>query len=308
MNRYKRILVSLSLSDLDPSVISYANLIVQLTKPERLELVSVVSTSNLPPDVVSRYPALVDATAQSNTREIQRMATRHLQAPVGCDVRVHVYRGNPLEEIVNHAKAEDTDLILVGRDPKKDRSGTLPERLSRVGPCSVLVVPKGARPAMGSILVPVDFSVHSGTAVKRAASMGRAARLKSVYCLYVYDIPGNYRRTGISFDEFGTVMKQDAEARWQRFRASLDNRGLELILIHRRGALPTQVIKDEVTQSEFDLVVMGARGQSAARNLLLGTEAQRSINATQAPLLIVRSKREATGMLETLSEVFGQAH
>jgi len=307
MNRYRKILVSLNLSDMDPVVLRYANLIAELTQPDRVELVNVVNTRHLPKDVVAEYPELVDAAVQSNSKALRELADKYLQPSPSCDVQVHVFSGVPAHELVRYAKSQETDLLLVGRDPKNDRAGTLPERLAREAPCSVVVVPRGSKPAIRSILVPVDFSEHSATAVERAVLFAQTADVSAVTCLHTYDIPGQYRKTGMAYEEFAEIMKKHAEEAWEKFRQKIDSDGIELKPIIRRAAFPSQAIKDEVAQSGFDFVIMGARGRSASRNLMLGSVSQRVINATTVPLLAVKSKRESAGFMDILHEIFGRS-
>ncbi|MFH2008192.1 MAG: universal stress protein [bacterium] len=307
IQRYRKILVSLNLTDLDPTVVAFANLVTQLTQPDRVELVNVLNTRNLPAEVVEEYPALVDAGAESNEKRIRELVAEHIQASSTREVQLHVFRGTPVEELVRHAKSEEIDLIIVGRDPKKERSGTLPERLAREAPCSVLVVPKGAEPAIRSILVPVDFSEHSAAAFERAVAFGKAAKIGALSCLHVFDVPAGYGKAGKTYDEFTEIMKEHAEQAWRKFRRQLDPKGLEIRPLFRRAAFPSQAICDEAAEAEIDLVVMGARGQSAKKNLFVGSVSQRVVNTTHAPLLVVKSKRASAGLLDALYGIMGSA-
>lgn len=304
MKRFKRVLLLLNLTDLDPTVLRYANLVARLTKPARLELVTVIDVTQLPENMISESTSLLNTAQESIKREITDLVTTHLQLPASCLVQVTVLRGHPAEELVRHAKDAASDLIIVGRDPKKCRAGTVPERLARMAPCSVLVVPRGSSPGIRSILAAVDFSRHSRAAVALAVAFGRAAGLEEVSCLHVYDVPANYERFGKSYEDFDAIMKRNALTAAQRFSVQVDTKGLENVSIVRQAALPSIAIQDEVASLGFDLIVMGARGSGAAQNVLLGSVSQRSINATQVPLLIVKSQSKPVGLMNALLKLF----
>lgn len=306
MNRYKKILVSLNLTELDRAVIRYVDMIVKLTRPDQVELVNVVNTRQVPKDIAAEYPALIDAAVESNEKALRELAAQHIEPSPSCDIQVRVFWGTPLEELVRHAKSQEIDLIIVGKDPGKARSGTLPERLARMAPCSVLAVPKGSQPRIRKILVPVDFSEHSAAAFERAVAFGKAAELSSLSCLHVYDVPGSYQKTGKTKEEFADIMKRSAEEGWRKFRRQLDPKGLELETHFKRAAYPTEAIKEAAGEFGVDFIVMGARGSSATKNLLLGSVSQRVINGTPVPLLTVKSKRESSGLMDVLYQIFGR--
>src|SRR5688500_15879083 len=69
---------------------------------------------------------------------------RSMAEAAGVDVRVTVQRGPVDEIILLHARARDTDLVVLGTGRKESRrglSGWIAERVPRDAPCPTLVVP-----------------------------------------------------------------------------------------------------------------------------------------------------------------------
>lgn len=303
VNRYKRILVTLNLTALDTAVVRYANLMARLTQTSRIDLVNIVNTRQVPQGLIAAHPALLQSVAKRNKRALRELVRQHLRVPSSCDVQVHVLRGSPVEKVLEFARSEAPDLLIVGRDPKNSRSGSVPERLAATAPCSVLVVPKASTPSIRSILGGVDLSSHSRAVVKHAVALGRAAELRSVYCMHVYDVPDGLRGSGLTSEELGASIKVMAQSSWEMLLGRIESNGINLVPIFRRGPFPTLELKEEVKRSSFDLVIIAARGRSAAGNAFLGSVAQRVVNATETPLLVVKSKRHSTELLLSLLEL-----
>ncbi len=69
--------------------------------------------------------------------------------------------------------------------------------------------------------------------------------------------------------------------------AAADKAGVTCETIARVGPV-AQVIADAATKGKFDLVVMGSKGRTAIRDLLMGSVAQRVIELSSVPVLIVK--------------------
>ncbi|MGA1296613.1 MAG: universal stress protein [Burkholderiaceae bacterium] len=70
-------------------------------------------------------------------------------------------------------------------------------------------------------------------------------------------------------------------------RKLLDKAGVEHELVIRTGHVAQEIV-DQADQGKFDLIVMGHKGRSALRDLLIGSVAQRVLALAKTPVLLVK--------------------
>jgi len=118
----------------------------------------------------------VGARADAQTRkgmagaeETARRKLRSLSLPDGIAATVRVAAGKPFVELIRAARAEDSDLVVVGAHGthflKALLLGTTAEKVVRKGERPVLVVKRANRNPYRQVLVPVDFSEDSRQAL-----------------------------------------------------------------------------------------------------------------------------------------------
>lgn len=138
------------------------------------------------------------------------------------------------------------------------------------------------------LLVPLDFSEHSehalDIAVEMAASLGA-----QVHLVHAYELPvGPAMAYGIAFPEEVTEKVRDAAARrlskaWQE----VEGAGLEGET-HLVPGTPAEAIAATAERISADLVVMGTRGLSGLKHVLLGSVAERVLRLARCPVLTVK--------------------
>ena len=159
-----------------------------------------------------------------------------------------------------------------------------------------------------SVYVPVDNSDHSNTAVDLGVNLGKAFGVdrlvgSHVYAAKLHDI--RFKQMEFTLpDEY----KDEEELEKQRkIHDSLIARGLQLIsdcYLERMDELATaaglpferlhadgrnfEVIVDEITEGQFDLVVLGALGQGAVRDSKVGSVCERVLRRTSTDSLVIR--------------------
>jgi nucleotide-binding universal stress UspA family protein len=137
---------------------------------------------------------------------------------------------------------------------------------------------------MKRIVVGFDGSEHSHKALERAADIANGATL-SVVCSA--DV------TRLLRDPSGSVSPVDpaaAEARTNALaeaRRYLEGRGLEGVFVEGTGH-PADVIVQEAEDSGADLIVVGTRGQNAAKRLVLGSVSTTVVHHAPCDVLVVR--------------------
>jgi nucleotide-binding universal stress UspA family protein len=138
------------------------------------------------------------------------------------------------------------------------------------------------------ILVPVDFSEHSARALEMAIDLAKAFGAE-IHLLHCYQIqPLSISPYGIALPEsFDRDVREAAESRVDEWRAkvALEGVGVEASLSSR---FPSLEISETASELGADLIVMGTRGLSGIRHVLLGSVAERTLRLAPCPVLTVK--------------------
>ena len=139
-----------------------------------------------------------------------------------------------------------------------------------------------------SLLVPTDFSAHADAAVERAAWIAEGSGA-TLHLFHACGVPV----AGLAPYEFslpaGTLdaMREAAATRLGEVAARLEGRGLTVTTTVSEG-LPGDAIAPAVEARGADLVVLGTRGLTGLKHLLLGSVAERALRTAPCPVLAVK--------------------
>jgi nucleotide-binding universal stress UspA family protein len=144
------------------------------------------------------------------------------------------------------------------------------------------------------ILVPVDFSPQSAAAVERAIELATAYNA-GIDLLHSYHVtPGGIVPYGPVFPE--TLLETLRVASSERLRAvheQIRSAGVEANM-HLSAQLPSMAIIDAAEQLSADLIVMGTRGLTGLKHVLLGSVAETVARLAPCPVMTVGAA-EKTG-------------
>lgn len=277
---------------------------------------TVLSVAEFPPGLNPDYPVnqqyLADLlkTASSQLVDLKGRAERR-----GIAVTTRVATGIPSEEVITAARAEDSDLIVVGTRGKTGLAhvllGSTAERVTRGAPCPVLTVRMEladnegestlSRPVtLERILVPVDFSDCSLDAFEYAVEVAQQAKA-SVMLLHVLE-PVSY---GLDFDLVHIRTREDVRASWTKRLEELasSHRHPDVAVdVQLRGGFPSDSIIDSVQTLPCDLIVMGTHGRRGISHALSGSVAEAVLRKAHCPVVAVRSQKFGPGHRQTVSE------
>jgi nucleotide-binding universal stress UspA family protein len=136
-----------------------------------------------------------------------------------------------------------------------------------------------------TILMATDFSETAAAALDWAVEIarGRGARILLLHALRPSTPLPGFLAPGV---ELYDRLQDAANARLEETAAALSERGVEVA--PRLGAgLPSDVIAETAVQVGADLAVVGTRGLTGFRHLLLGSTAQEVINQARCPVLTI---------------------
>jgi nucleotide-binding universal stress UspA family protein len=228
---------------------------------------------------------------------------------LGARVRT-VYAGanelEPIAETIARAAArEKADLVVVGsggaRELFRYALGSITHRLVHVSRLPVAVVRTGAARSRSPvrILAATDGSKPSRQAVRFAARLAAAIPRARLAVLTVSTLAADIALTGAAFVRALGVLpdldRAEREAADRILRAAAkETRGLgkRVRYVYRKPGRPTraaQAIVREAALQSSDLIVLGNAGRSAVNDLVLGSVAQRVLDLSRRPVVLVRA-------------------
>jgi nucleotide-binding universal stress UspA family protein len=144
-----------------------------------------------------------------------------------------------------------------------------------------------------TILVPVDFSKHAAPVIEWAAHLAEEHESRLVL-FHAYHLPVEFQQLEGAYlpPEFWTNVKSEAETTLEGHASELRKRGLQVDVVVREG-YPATAIEEEAERQDADLIVIGTRGLSGLKHLLLGSIAERVVQKAPCPVLTVKPKQKA---------------
>jgi nucleotide-binding universal stress UspA family protein len=143
-----------------------------------------------------------------------------------------------------------------------------------------------------SILVPIDFSPNAETVLEWAAHLAEEHDCPLVL-LHAYHLPVDFQQLEGAYlpPDFWAQVKNDATANLEKHAQALRARGLRVESVLREG-YPASVIEEEAKERNVDLIVIGTRGHTGLKHLLLGSVAERVVQKAPCAVLTVKARDE----------------
>jgi nucleotide-binding universal stress UspA family protein len=238
--------------------------------------------TGLPADLPERWLAESEAALRTLAATLER---QH-----GVAAGVHLATGAQLEEIARLADALPADLVVLGARGNSFLRhlvlGSTAERLLSTAVRPMLIVKQVAQRPYASVLVPVDLSDVSLTALQCAAAVAPGARIS---VLHVFDSPfeGQLRFAGVGdkvLEEYRSGVRRDAQERMRGLyeRAGLTPSEAQPLLV---DGDPVRRILEQEQEHDCDLIVVGKR-QGRVADLFLGSVTRRVLAESQCDVLV----------------------
>jgi nucleotide-binding universal stress UspA family protein len=144
--------------------------------------------------------------------------------------------------------------------------------------------------AFQSILVPLDFSAHSDRALASAKGLAKTfgARL---HLLHAYHLPVHVAMPDqiIIPQDFWTSVREAARSKLEEVRKSVAAEGIQ-VEAHLVEMPAAEAIQQAAERLGADLIVMGTRGLTGLKHVLLGSVAERTLRTARCPVLTVKAE------------------
>ncbi len=143
------------------------------------------------------------------------------------------------------------------------------------------------------ILVPVDFSTHSQRALQTAIELAKAFGAK-LHLLHCYQINvGAISPYGLVIPEsFDRDIREAATKQLEQWRDKVTAQKIE-VESEVSPLFPSEAIASTAERISADLIVMGTRGLSGIKHVMLGSVAERTVRIAPCPVLTLKATGEA---------------
>lgn len=252
------------------------------------------------PEMVVVPPNYDQLMQEASEEGLRHAAARVREARVV--VSEHLARGRAAPRISAAADTLGADLILIGtRGNTGFRHlllGSVAEEVVRIARRPVLTVhPADTRPIepVRRLIFPTDFSEVANQALSVAIRLLIGSEATRILLVHTYNIAASIMplagfRGGVVplFVENAQAL---AEQMTQPSAEALRSRGFEVETLVRRGDA-AEVVTELAAEHDADLIVMGTRGHSKIRQMLLGSTAERVVEHATCPVLTVHEYDE----------------
>ncbi len=256
----------------------------------RLFVISVVETN---PEYETIAPQLVEKAEKETKGNLESVKSLASSEGVDCEI-IARHSENPYESIVDEARKNKVDMIIMGRRGrtglKRVLMGSVTARVIGHSPCNVLVVPQAARITCKKILVATDGSKYSLAAASEA--VGIAKRCGAV--LVVVSVvpsesasPFDIVRSDMQRDLIARKELDEAEKNISELSKLAEREGIkaECLVV---GGRPSEAIVDEAEKGNIDLIVVGSHGRTGMERLLMGSVTERVVGRADCAVLVVK--------------------
>ena len=140
-----------------------------------------------------------------------------------------------------------------------------------------------------TILVPTDFSVHADRAVDYAIGMAKAFGAR-IHLLHAYHLPVamTFPDTVAVPQAFWDDMRKYAAEKLGEVRKRVTVEGIECE-VEALGDPPFQAIVDTAARISADVVVMGTRGLTGLKHVVLGSTTERTVRLAPCPVITLKA-------------------
>lgn len=284
MKLLENILVATDFTDASASALDVA---VMLAKKFRssLSLLTVI------PDI-KNSPLPMDKIRESILRLLADSESRARNEGVG-NVQSRVVIGSPFDRIIEQADRDDVNLIVLGSGDKDGSStrvlGITAEKVMRKASKPVLVVKKGSKPNIGTILCAVDFSEASKRALQNAIFLSKTFDAHLVVLTVIENLSNIYPGRPLVEPETQGAFAKDRENEFRSFLAEFDLSAVRHEELIHRGSPDAEIVRT-AREKTPDLLIMGSEGKSGISRILMGSVAEKVVRELPCSIITFKSQ------------------
>ncbi len=297
MNQLKTILVGVDFSECSRRALEQAVRLARWNNAQ-LSLIHVQDSSELELAGVEFPPPVDELRARHRERAIAQLTEWAEQSGVPAQASREVINGSPLEVLLQASQRRRADLLVLGATGESSLpcgTGTLATKCLRKASTKVMLVNANQVRPYRRVLACVDFSEASRVAVAQALHVADQDQAE-LHLLHVFRAEWqiwNFHQPMPALSEFE-----------KNYRAIMENNLRHFVAVPPRIMASYSVtaaethgagIADYAHRVGADLVVLGSKGRTNLKYVLLGSTVERMLKKIASSVLVVRPPPAGTG-------------
>lgn len=233
---------------------------------------------------ISNIKELLKGKGEEILEEAQKIAKEERAS-----IKTRLETGEPYEKIIEIAEEEQCELIVMGRRGltgfERALMGSVTAKVIGCFKGRTLIVPNDTTVGWKKILVASDGSKFSEDAVYEAINYAKSygGSLSIINVVYTND---EVMATAPSLVD---NMVQKAKEHLESLKALAQAENIDADVFVREGE-PYQGITDVARELGADTIVIGSRGKTALKRILIGSVTSRVIGMAPCPVLVVNKQ------------------
>lgn len=241
--------------------------------------------------LVGDLPEEFEASLLESVGAELRQLVERLEEETGVRPQIQVASGALLPMLIEEADDLDASLIVLGARGagvlRRLLLGSTADRMLGKTSRPLLVVKESPQKSYSRVLVPVDFSAYSLSAIQLARKVAPQA---DIVLLHVFEVPfeGRLNYAGVSEEVIGFYHQAARREAVERLRKLSTDAGLEVgaaISMVLHGDISRNIL-DQEREQKCDLIVMGKHGEHLMEEWLLGSVTKDVLTECMADVLV----------------------
>ena len=295
MNSYNRMLVALDLSNKDQQLIQYAEILTDFFKIPKVYFVHILPDFNSPLNFLTKFYKSSDPA-----KPVDEIIKNHIESKVDerfnhmedVEVKVEIIEGKPYQKLIHWIDVKKIDLMVIGNKINGKGSGLTPKRIARKGKSDICLVADRPGLPIKKILVPLDFSSHSASALRMALNFKEKDPSVEVVGIHIAVTMAITPIAGVVYVNHDAVfLKQRAKNNFQKLLINngIDQSRVQFEIVISENTNIGRTLSELGKEENFDLIITSAIGHTAFEGFFLGSVTESMVHYnSEVPVLIIR--------------------
>ncbi len=189
--KFENILICLDLTEMDDSLIRYANYIAKQFNPEVITFIHVMDAYEIPEELADSLDGSHRPLGEMIREEIEDKVKTNYQQNQDTDPQIVLESGLTTEKIIHFARNNGVDLTIMGKKIGFEGRGGVAKNIIGLIPSSVLLISETTQHKFEKILIRTNFAKPSVVAYNMARELSESTGAKLEFH-NVYKLPFHY--------------------------------------------------------------------------------------------------------------------
>lgn len=282
------VLIALDMSEMDHALVGYLKVVMELIDVEKMIFLHNVRLRELPnemrgTEMLTKIKDRVKARIENQLKTSQLLFNIH-------EIRVETeeFSENAFDRVTKQHKV---DLIVLGNKQHLEGDGGLAQKLIRLLPCDMLLIPETIRLSSKKYLCAIDFSKYSKSVYNVGKFLAGKNPHSHLILIHVAKVPVHFF-LGLSETEIRKLLKEETESKKMKW-VKQHQISSEIEIIQADGKHIASAILQHAELNKAAIVIMGVKGVSTITNLFIGGVTNEMFHHdTDAAILILKDNQK----------------